>query len=105
MLKRGEKQPMTKHELLLRGFGRSLPISQRCWAEIIFLAKMNGWISPEPKTSLLLVGRLVGEDDAEKLADALQAVDKYDAKEYLAEVIEFCRAGAFMVEPLGVKND
>ncbi len=105
MLRRKEKQLMGKHQLLLRGFGRSLSISQGCWAEIIFLAKMNGWISPEPKTSLLLVGRLVGEHDAEKLADALQAVDKNDTKEYLAEVIEFCRAGAFMVEAWGAKND
>ena len=95
---------MGREELLLRGLGRTLPLSVRRWAEAVNPARTKGWIPPEPKTSLLLIGHIVDEEDAEKLADALNRVDVSDASEYLTEVVEFCKAGAFMVEPLGVKN-
>ena len=95
---------MCHNDLVLQGFGRTLPINVRCWAETITLAKTYGWVSPQSKGSLLLIGCLVSQEDAQKLTAALERVDEDDTKPYLNEIIAFCRGGAFLVEAGRQKN-
>jgi len=90
---------MGRDELLLRGFGRTLPISVKRWAEAINLARTKGWIPPEPKMSLLLIGHTIGAESAADLAEALQQIEEQDTPGSLAEIVEFCKGGAFMIEP------
>jgi hypothetical protein len=70
------------------------------WAEALNLARTKGWVPPEPKTSLLLVGHTILAECATDLAETLGMVEEENTQGPLAEIVEFCKCGAFMVEPI-----
>jgi len=84
-----------------------LGLSNHAWEELLLLAQTHGWQPQEAPGEpwelyfFAADGHEISERDALSLASALHsAIDQQRdfSREFLLEIIQFCRQGKFMIE-------